>query len=186
MSHGHFDRNANSLDLKKVRINNSSSKTSSYEKYKAELHAMFDGKVPMPDRFRVPVDSDETISDSDVKSAAVLKSRALRKISTPCTKGYDLSIEAIKRSSTPDEITRTIDGLIEVGFALPDDEDILSKGLSHRDEEVVMQILLKLEILLTNNSAKSPRLLRSRIENAALMVSSSKVQKLCQTLKNLI
>lgn len=186
MSHGHFDRNANSLDLKKVRINNSSPKTSSYEKYKAELHAMFDGKVPMPDRFRVPADSDETVSDLALKTNVVSKNRSLRKISTPCTKGYDLSIEAIKRSSTPDEITRTIDGLIEAGFVLPEDEDILSKGLSHRDEAVVLQILLKLQILLTNNPAKSPRLLRSRIENAGLIVSSSEVQKLCQTLKNLI
>lgn len=144
---------------------------SAYEKYKASLHAMFDGRTAMPDNIR---------SLSKVEPSRISN----RRISSAPAKPYDIFIEAIKRSTTPDEITRTIDALAEAGHELPEDEDILSKALSHRNDDTVWQILSKLQGLLSSKPSKSPKLLKTRLENTALLTSSSQIRELCQSLRS--
>ena len=201
MSQGHLDRFSNALDSKRVRTNGSSgsaspnkvsqTKNTTYEKYKASLHAFFDGKAPLPEHIRslAPGADTESVPVSNSESRITQKKpaeRSLRRLSTASAPTYDVFIEAIKRSTTPDEITRTINALFEAEHQLPADEDILSKGLSHRDDEVVLHILQTLEQLLTSQPVKSPRLLKTRIENAALLTSSAQVKALCKLLRELV
>ena len=207
MSQGHLDRFSNALDTKRVRTNGSSgsaspnkasqTKNTTYEKYKASLHAFFDGKAPLPDHIRSLSPGTETenvqvvtshlpVDPEEVKAEKKPVARLPRRRSTASAPTYDVFIEAIKRSTTPDEITRTIDALFEAEHPLPADEDILSKGLSHRDEDVVLHILQTLEQLLASQPVKSPRLLKTRIENAALLTSSAQVKTLCKSLRELV
>ncbi len=206
MSHGHLDRFSNALESKRVRTNGSAgsaspkanqTKNTTYEKYKASLHAFFDGKAPLPDHIRslapsaeaesVPAETPHLpVNHEGIKIEKKGVERSSRRLSTACAPTYDVFIEAIKRSTTPDEITRTIDALFEAEHELPADEDILSKGLSHRDEDVVLNILQRLEQLLTTQPVKSSRLLKTRIENAALLTSSSQIKALCKSLRELV
>jgi hypothetical protein len=208
MSQGHLDRFSSAPEGKRIRTNSLSgsafprkvnqSKNTSYEKYKASLHAFFDGKAPLPGHIR-SLATDAVSESATTKTALVSISkseakktekepaeRSLRRLSTPRAPSYDVFIEAIKRSTTPDEITRTINALFEADHQLPADEDILSKGLSHRDEEVVLHILQELKQLLTSQPAKSPRLLKTRLENAALLTSSTQIKALCKSLRELV
>ena len=142
--------------------------THAYEKYKANLHALFDGK--------------KRIEDFSAPQLKVAVKTTRRTSGTPVF-SYEIFLEAIKRSVTPDEVTRTINALIDAGHQIPMDEDILSKALIHRDETVVLTMLSKLSELLDKHSAKNPRLLRTRLENLVLICSASDVRALVTQLQ---
>jgi hypothetical protein len=205
MSQGHLNRFSHTSEAKRSRTDGSNgsatpkagvAQNTAYEKYKASLHAFFEGKAPIPEFIKQAAPGHET---EDKKSAEALKNlneakpagksdkktelRPSRRLSSSSSCGYDVFIEAIKRSTTPDEITRTVGALLEAGMTLPLDEEILSKALSHRDESVVVDILQKLSDLIATQPSKSPRLLKTRIENAALLASSSDIKELCLSLR---
>lgn len=164
MSQGHFNRFST----------NPAPRNSAYEKYKASLHAFFDGKVPLPETIRqMAPQADE----------AKKPERISRRLSSNAPAGYDIFVEAIKRSSTPDEVNRTVEAFLESGFELPQDEEILSKALAYRDENVVKGILQKLGEMIAAHPSKSPRLLKTRLENASLLTSSSEIKELCQSIR---
>lgn len=142
MAHGQFSRSAKA-----------------YEKYKANLNALFDGKTKLPEHLDV-----------------VVNPKSTRRLSGTPTFGYDIFMEAIKRSATPDEVTRTINALLEAGHQIPPDEDILSKALIHRDDSMVLSILQKLQDLLRKQGPKSPRLLKTRLENLLLISPTTEVK----------
>ncbi|MES2503945.1 MAG: hypothetical protein V4534_03615 [Myxococcota bacterium] len=150
--------------------------TQSYEKYKANLNALFDGKK----RLIIP-DNDGTPIVAAPKRAVEKSNRRLS--GTPLF-SYEIFLEAIKRSVTPDEVTRTIDALLESGHQIPQDEDILSKALIHRDESVVVTMLNKLSELLSKQSSKNPRLLKTRLENLLLICSSPDIRGLVPALQS--
>lgn len=149
MAHGQFNRS-----------------TRSYEKYKANLNAFFDGKVRLPAATEI---------SSNPKST--------RRLSGTPVFGYDIFMEAIKRSATPDEVTRTINALLESGHQIPQDEEILSKALIHRDESMVISMLQRLQELLDKQPSKNPRLLKTRLENLLLISPTPELKTLVLSLQ---
>lgn len=166
MSRGHFSRESNAVDLKKTG-------NASYERYKESLHAIFDGRAPLPDRIRelaglepatAPAPTPE-VKPVDVQVPPAKNSRRLSNGQS----AYSLFTEALKRASTHEEMQRAVAALKEAGHPFPADEDLLSKVLTHPDEAVVVEVLDKLEVLYASQAPKSPRLLVSRLEDAAFM-----------------
>lgn len=154
MAHGQFNRS-----------------TQSYEKYKANLNALFDSKKSLSESEPAPV------------SIMTAPEKAQRRLSGTPLFSYEIFLEAIKRSVTPDEVTRTIDALLDSGHQIPNDEDILSKALIHNDESVVMTMLKKLDDLLSKQLAKNPRLIKTRLENLLLIRSSPEIRTLVPALQ---
>lgn len=155
MAHGQFNRS-----------------TKAYEKYKANLNALFDGKIKMPEHLQ-----------QQVEPAPVSNPKSTRRLSGTPVFGYDIFMEAIKRSATPDEVTRTINALLESGHQIPQDEEILSKALIHRDESMVVSMLHKLQELLDKQGPKSPRLLKTRLENLLLISPTPEIKILVRDLQ---
>ncbi|MEI6806088.1 MAG: hypothetical protein WCK49_06230 [Myxococcaceae bacterium] len=102
--------------------------------------------------------------------------KSSRRLSGTPVFGYDIFMEAIKRSATPDEVTRTINALLESGHQIPQDEEILSKALIHRDESMVILMLQKLQELIEKQGPKSPRLLKTRLENLLLISPTPEIK----------
>ena len=140
--------------------------TRSYEKYKAHLNALFDGKAKANN------------------PKAVNNPKSARRLSGTPTFSYEIYMEAIKRSTTPDEVTRTINAFLEAGHQIPYDEDILSKSLIHRDEGMVLTMLQKLKELLQRQEPRSPRLLKTRLENLLLLSPSLELKTLAAELQD--
>jgi hypothetical protein len=157
MAHGQFNRS-----------------TKAYEKYKANLNALFDGKIKMPEHLQMQATPAPMISANP---------KSTRRLSGTPTFGYDIFMEAIKRSATPDEVTRTINALLESGHQIPQDEEILSKALIHRDESMVVSMLQKLKELLDKQGPKSPRLLKTRLENLLLISPTPDIKVLVKDLQ---
>jgi hypothetical protein len=65
---------------------------------------------------------------------------------------------------------RAVAALKEAGHNFPSDEDLLSKALTFPDETIVMELLEQLEALLESQPSKNPRLLVSRLDDAALSI----------------
>lgn len=191
MSRGHYSRQSNALETKTVRLDgkshasdndldrlkSKSSSHSSYERYKANLHAIFDGKAPLPTHIREiaeirdgtaqTLEVTEAIAPAPKPEAPAPKSQ--RRLS-PNQSPYSLFTEALRKSSTPEEIRRAVLAFREAGHAFPADEDLLSKALTFPDEDVVLELLGQLEGLLECQASKNPRLLASRLDDAALSI----------------
>ena len=71
---------------------------------------------------------------------------------------------------TPEEMRRAVSACREAGHPFPADEDLLSKVLTYPDEDVVGEILDRLETLFQSQPSKNPRLLVSRLDDAALLI----------------
>lgn len=164
MAHGQFSRS-----------------TKAYEKYKANLNALFDGKTKLPEHLRQLMPGEPVVPAVDPTPPSNPKSS--RRLSGTPVFGYDIFMEAIKRSATPDEVTRTINALLESGHQIPQDEEILSKALIHRDESMVILMLKKLQELLHKQGSKSPRLLKTRLENLLLISPTPEIKSLVQDLQ---
>jgi len=157
MAHGQFNRSSHA-----------------YEKYKANLNAFFDGKRKLPEHLKQLMPEEESAQEKP--QAQKQSNRPLRRRSAAPLFSYEIFLEAIKRSVTPDEVTRTIDALLESGHQIPRDEDILSKAFIHRDESVVLKMLEKLSELLESKPSRNPRLLKTRLENLVLISSGSDIR----------
>lgn len=155
-------------NLEKPRTNNAHT---SYERYKASLHAIFDGRAPMPTHLRDisehkeagPLDLEPDISAIQAPAKASKPSRRLSSTQLP----YSVFTEALKRASTHDEMRRSVEALLEASHPFPEDEDLLSKALTYPSEDFVIGLLDKLEAILDAHPPKNPRLLASRLDDAA-------------------
>ena len=127
--------------------------------YKASLNNLFDN-------------IGRTSSEADQPASKELARRPGRMLKQSVKSDTSIYLEAISRSCTQDEITNSYNALISAGLPLPDDEDLLSKGLTHKSEEVALKLAQRLSELLETQTPKNPRLLRSRLENAASFHSS--------------
>jgi hypothetical protein len=164
MSRGHFSRESNALDLNK-------SGNTSYERYKANLHAIFDGKAPLPTGLRelagvgaaAPVE--QTKEDVIEVTPLAKSSRRRSAVQSP----YSLFTEALKRASTHDEMQHAVAAFKEAKHEFPSDEDLLSKVLTHPDEDIVLEVLCHLEALFAAQPPKNSRLLVTRLEDAAFL-----------------
>lgn len=144
---------------------------SSYERYKANLHAIFDGRAPMPAHIQGLVGAETPAPEpkADVPQTPVEPAaKAIRRRSVG-QNPYSIFVEALKRASTHDEMQRSVNALKEAGLSLPADEDVLSKILTHPSEDLVSEVLDRLEALYEGQAPKSPRLLLTRLEDAAFL-----------------
>lgn len=96
---------------------------------------------------------------------------------------YKGLVEAIRKASSPREVEGAIDALKTAGYVLPVDGELLSKALGHKDEAIICEALRGLLEVAAAGGIKSPRLLRTRIDNVALLASSSECRELCSDLK---
>lgn len=183
-----------------------------YEKYKASLHEFFDGNKPLPDNLRallatrpgaeehLGVSEDEVAEAAAVEAAPPPKkakkkkgpaqkergedTRRARRLAPTGGEDYKGLVEAIRRATSPREVETAIDALKGAGYALPpSDGELLSKALGHKDEAIICEALRGLLDIAAAGGIKSPRLLRTRIENVALLASSSECRELCADLK---
>jgi hypothetical protein len=190
------------------RIKARVAQNSAYEKYKASLHAYFNGDAPLPDNLREMLatrpgaeevlgeSAQNTPEDCGANQSRKAKSgkgkrdrnangngekRTRRMVSS---KGNDFAslVEAIRKSTSPREGEQSVNALLAAGHALPTDAEILSKALGHSDEAVIEQALRGL--LNIPDEVKSPRLLRTRLDNVALLARTSEVRSLCEELKS--
>ncbi len=91
-----------------------------------------------------------------------------------------LLIEAIRKASSPREITTSVDAFLARGLPLPKDAEVLGKALSHGDDTVLEQALAGLRDLILEGAFKgNPTLLKTRLKNVALLSGSSSVRELC-------
>lgn len=180
-----------------------------YEKYKASLHAFFDGNKPLPDNLRallatrpgaeehLGVSEEEVAAEAAPAPAAKKKkkkgpvqkergeeTRRARRLAPAGGEDYKGLVESIRRATSPREVETAIDALKGAGYALPPtDGELLSKALGHKDEAIICEALRGLLDIAAAGGIKSPRLLKTRIENVALLASSSECRELCSELK---
>lgn len=176
---------------------------SSYERYKQQLHAFFNGDKPLPDHLRDMLATRPGASDhgfeADEEAAAPVEVKAPpkkggKKTTTRDAVADDASrrrvvavsaddlvlIEAIRKATSPREVQASVDALLGRGLPLPKDAEILGKALSHADDAVLEQALAGLKELILDGSFKgNATLLKTRLKNVALLSSSSSVRELC-------
>lgn len=112
------------------------------------------------------------------------ETRRTRRLAPTGGADYKGLVEAVRRSTSPREVEGAIDALKAAGYMLPpNDAELLSKALGHKDEAIICEALQGLLEVAAADGIKSPRLLRTRIENVALMASSSECRELCAELK---
>jgi len=94
-----------------------------------------------------------------------------------------LWIDKIRNSSSSIEVKDAALAMKELGFPLPDDEEILAKVLGQDDEELLLEALEKIELLLATQPSRNPRILKTRLDQAALSSGSVKIRAKCQALR---
>jgi hypothetical protein len=178
---------------------------SAYEKYKQSLHAFFNGDKPLPDHLRDllatrPGASEhlDGVEEVEAKAQPVApapkkgkparaargpEDRKRRMVATS-SDDYASLVEAIRRATSPREVESAIDALLEKGHALPMDGEVLSKALGHSSETVLAMALRGLSSVVDSGSLKSVQLLKTRVNNVALLASSSDVRELCGELRS--
>jgi hypothetical protein len=92
-------------------------------------------------------------------------------------------VEAVRRSSSPREAEQAVDALRSAGHQMPKDAEVLSKALGHKDEDVLADALRGLIEVADEGGIENSRLLKTRIENVALLAASREVASLCDDLK---
>ncbi len=173
---------------------------SSYERYKQQLHAFFNGETPLPDNLRDmlatrPGASDhgfeEAEGDVEVKANKPEKKGKKNKAAAPkeddgasrrvvAASAEDIVlIDAIRKASSPREVQASVDALLSRGFSLPKDAEVLGKALGHPDDSVLEAALTSLRDVVVEGQFKgNATLLKTRLKNAALLSSSSSVRAL--------
>jgi hypothetical protein len=173
---------------------------SSYERYKQELHAFFNGDKPLPDHLRDMLatrpgasahgfEADESAAPVEVKPSPKKASKKAKETSVEdggrrrvvgVAVDDVVLMEAIRKATSPREIQSAVDALLARGLPLPKDAEILGKALSHADDAVLEQALTGLKDLIVEGSFRgNATLLKTRLKNAALLSSSSAVRALC-------
>ena len=183
------------------------SKNSAYDKYKASLNEFFDGSKPLPENLREMlktrpgatdhmdgVDEEEAGSAEPEQASAAAApekprsrkgeggTRTRRRVASGGDNLKSL-LDGVRKANSPREVEAAVDTLFAAGHKLPEDAEILSKALGHKDESVIERALSGLLAIADNGSIKSPRLLQTRIENVALLAGSRDVTDLCDQLK---
>jgi hypothetical protein len=181
----------------------------SYERYKQQLHAFFNGDKPLPEHLKTmlatrPGAADHGFASDDEASEAA---EGAAEVAAPARKGRtakakkadnddaqrrrvvagsaeDIVLaDAIRKASSPREVVAAVDALLARGYPLPLDADILGKALGHGDDSVLEKALAGLLSLTAEGGFKgNATLLKTRVKNVALMSSSSSVRALCADL----
>jgi hypothetical protein len=158
-----------SFDIDSLKNTSKSEAHTSYERYKANLHAIFDGRAPMPAHIR-DLNNPDAPAAVEVKDEVVAAEPPVAKISRRRSSGQNpasLFTEALKQASTHEEMQRAVAALKEAKLEFPADEDLLSKVLTHPDEDIVIEVLNQLDALFAAHPPKNARLLATRLEDAA-------------------
>ncbi|MBM4280652.1 MAG: hypothetical protein FJ137_07780 [Deltaproteobacteria bacterium] len=143
----------------------------SYERYKQQLHAFFNGDKPLPDHLRTMLatrpgasehgfaaDDDEAAASPGAGAAPHAPStspprnaRGPRKAEGADDGGRrrvvagaadDVQLaDAIRKASSPREVQAAVDALLSRGYPLPMDADVLGKALGHSDDAVLAKAL---------------------------------------------
>lgn len=176
-----------------------------YEKYKASLHAYFNGEAPLPDHLREmlatrpgaeavfgepdTVEAEPALEPKKKKGKGKGKraperdgtERRARRMVSSNGSDYASLVEAVRKAASPRESEQSVDALKAAGHALPLDAEVLSKALGHSNDDVISEALRGL--LSIADQVKSPRLLRTRLDNVVLLTRSGEVKGLCEELK---
>lgn len=180
------------------QIKKRSAQTSAYQKYKESLHAFFDGEKPLPKKVQEMLDTrdDDDAPKKEVSKKSATGAQKKRKNRNPksdrlmatsdSATGYHQLVENIRKAKSPREVENAIDALQTQKFTLPLEEDVLSKALSHSKERVMKEALEGLLKLSASDDLKGGVLLKTRIDNVALLVSSGEMRALCEGVKEKI
>ncbi len=183
------------------RVQGGGSNTS-YERYKQQLHAFFNGDKPLPDHLKTmlatrPGASDHGFAEAEVEgeapaAEATPKAKKARGRARPegdegprrrvvAASGEDIVLaDAIRKASSPREVQGAVDALLGRGYPLPLDADVLGKALGHGDDAVLEKVLTALQSLVAEGGFKgNATLLKTRLKNVALLSSSTTVRELC-------
>ena len=188
-------------DLERLKKRREGNTFSAYDKYKSELHAFFDGDKPLPDHLRDllatrPGAEDHGIELSEEaqqeaaakarkdakkksKRAGPSKTNRKRRIVAGAVSDYDERLADIRKATSPREVESAINAFRERGHTLPEDAEILSKALGHSDDAVLLDALRGLLALVDAGKEKSPKLLKTRLDNVALLTASAEVREMC-------
>lgn len=177
----------------------------SYERYKQQLHAFFNGDKPLPEHLKdmlatrpgatqhgfgdeivddgtPPPDIDTIEAPAAKKGVEPPKNEPRRRV-IPASAEDIVLAEAIRKAQSPKEACVAVDAFIARGYSLPRDADVLGKALGHSDDGVLEQALSGLCGLVDEGSFKgNGTLLKTRVKNVALLSSSSSVRDLCTQL----
>lgn len=175
---------------------------SSYEKYKQELHAFFDGKRELPENLKemlstrpgaqdhgfTPSEEEPPVVEKPKKKRRSKKNKAAQKPEgrrriTARTDRKNTLVAVLKKASSPSAIEQAINQLTEAGYTIPHEEDLLSKALSHPSDDVLCQALTSLLELSEEETLKGDSLLKTRLQNVRLVTSSREVERLCEALQ---
>jgi hypothetical protein len=178
-------------------------KVTAYEKYKAQLNEVFDGRRELPQQLKemlstrpgaeefgfVP-DTGETDAGDDATKKKRRRNKkkvgpepgVRRRVAGGQAESANL-VDALRKASSPRETAVAIDTMRDDGMSLPLDVELLSKALSHHDEDVIAEALRGLTTLIEGPQTKGASLLKGRLANVALMASSSEVRGLCSDLQ---
>jgi hypothetical protein len=211
MAAGSRERSSAS-DPQRVRMDGSSAKDSngskppggpkpgsSYERYKKDLHAFFDGKRELPQNLREmlstrPGAEDHGFTSSDEgepvqeakpskkKNQKAEKPEGRRRI-TARTDRKNTLIASLNKAPSPSAIAEAIDNLRAAGYELPLDEDLLSKALGHGSDEVLLEALKGLKTIMEEEELKGGALLKTRLQNVCLVTASRAVERLCNEIR---
>lgn len=160
--------------------------TSSYDRYKASLHAIFDGKAPLPKHLQEGLGTNDDTPSSvmeEARSETPVPAKKRRLQSSQKSLLGSL-LHKIQEATTKSEITLAIDALQAGGFELPNEEHYLSKALSHSSVNIQQGALLCLEGLLESDKIMNVRLLKQRLDNLELATSDRHISALCMQLKS--
>lgn len=155
----------------------------SYDRYKASLHAIFDGKAPLPKHLQHNETEEGPKPKLCTKSDKSTLRRRGKSVNATVKASHEALLKAIHEATTREEITESVNSLITEGYPLPKDEGLLSKALGHRNEEALIAVLRELKAVLTKNSPKKPRLIKQRIEDILLLTQDSEIRDLCSAIK---
>ena len=182
-------------------------KNSAYDKYKEQLNELFDGKRELPKQFQDMLAGapgaeqhgfDHEPAPPPEQADKKTKSRRSKKnVNNGAEKGTRrrvgsagvtraAHIKALRAAHSPREIEKSIDAMREAGFGLPKEFDLLSKALGHSDEQVQADVLGEIIAAAKEAAVKSPNLLKGRVENVALLATTSEVRELCTELQEVL
>lgn len=171
-------------DYRNTKTENS---TRQYEQYKKSLHAFFDGTAPLPSHLtqNQAASSEAPAIESESKVSVVQKNRKER-LWAGTKKEALAPICAVRNAISKSEISAAIEVMMSAGEELPCEEDVLSKALLCDNLEIKQQALEKIAQLAAHKALKNPKLLRSRLENTALLAKSRDMHDYCLSIRDAI